>query len=76
MRGVGVVGRMSADFDLPADRGCGRAWSHQPAESLGSARIPGLAVQRWKTRAAVIALVWNPYDELPTSGADLEKLRT
>ncbi|WP_433825972.1 hypothetical protein ACQP2E_28175 [Actinoplanes sp. CA-015351] len=67
---------MSADFDVPADRGSGRARPNEPAEYLGTTRVNGLAVQRWRTRAGIIALVWNAYDGPPTSDAELgEKLR-
>jgi hypothetical protein len=75
-RGVGIVRLMSADFDVPADRGSARAWSNELAEYLGTARIRGLTVQRWNTRAGVIALVWSTYDGPPTSDLELgEKLR-
>jgi hypothetical protein len=68
---------MSADFDVPTNRESGRAWSDEPAEYLGTARVHGLAVQRWKSRAGVIALVWNTYDGPPTSDTELgEKLRS
>jgi hypothetical protein len=66
---------MSADFEFPTDRGPRRAWSNEPAEYLGAARVRGLTVQRWKSRAGIIALVWNTYDGPPISDTELgEKL--
>jgi hypothetical protein len=66
---------MSADFDFPTDRGSRRTWSNEPAEYLGAARVRGLTVQRWKSHAGIIALVWNTHDGPPISDTELgEKL--
>ncbi|WP_212994698.1 hypothetical protein [Actinoplanes auranticolor] len=48
---------MSADFDIPADRGFGRAWFQEQAEYLA--------------RTGVIELVWNTYDGPPIADAEL-----
>ena len=34
---------MSADFDVPTNRGSHRTWSNEPAEYLGTARVHGQA---------------------------------
>jgi len=62
---------MSEDFDSPERRESRRARSSKPAEYLGTARINGLAVQRWKSVAGIIAIAWNTYDGPPTPDIEL-----
>ncbi|MEV6846737.1 hypothetical protein [Actinoplanes sp. NPDC051411] len=67
---------MSDDFDFAERHESRRARSGRPAEYLGTTRINGLAVQRWKSVAGIIAIAWNTYDGPPTPDGELgEELR-